>query len=153
LEVGAATTGTNANNTSNAGTGIVWVTKLMWVGATNQPNCVAVAPANCTNTNKFVVLEHIKFGNGTLTTYRNSGVGSFAGARDPQGRVTVDKVTDATAAVPEPYQTSLYNLWQVTNATTNRVALADGQQMYMVEVYFRHTGSFAREGIYSRWFF
>ncbi|MEI9813811.1 MAG: hypothetical protein WDO18_14700 [Acidobacteriota bacterium] len=42
LNVGGATSGTNANNTSNGGNGIVWVSQIRWVGAT-QPARLAKA--------------------------------------------------------------------------------------------------------------
>jgi hypothetical protein len=45
----------------------------------------------------------------------------------------------------------------VTNTTTNRSALADGQIMYVVEGYFTSPdlslGAFQGNGVYARWFF
>lgn len=157
LQVGTGT-GNAADNLGNAGRGVVWVSKLMWIGTTAQSSCQAVLPAACTNTNKFVFLEHIRFGNGTLeTTDRDASVGHPGAARDSFGRITVDVVKTANAAVPEPHQTKLYNLWQVTNATTNRTALADGQIIYLVEGYFQspdlNLGSLSGDGVYARWFF
>jgi Flp pilus assembly protein TadG len=153
LDVGSATSGNNANNTSNAGYGMVWISKVIWVGPTNQPLCQSVVPATCTNANKFVVLEQVRFGKGSLESYRDTTIGHPTAARDTYGRTGQNYVTDATYTVPEPYQTALYNLWQVSTTATARTALVDGQQIYMAEVYFRHAGSFGSNGVYARWFF
>ena len=53
--------------------------------------------------------------------------------------------------------TNADQLWQTTNTTTNRTALADQQIVYMVEVYFKSPdlslGAFRGNGVYSRWFY
>jgi hypothetical protein len=156
LTVGTAT-GNVADNLANSGRGLVWVSKLMWVGTTAEPACQGVLPAACTNANKFVFLEQIQFGNGSLSSERDSSVGHPAATRDQYGAVTVNKVTTATAQVPEPNQTKMYNLWQTTNTTTNRTALVDGQIVYLVEVYFKSPdlslGAFRGNGVYARWFY
>jgi len=156
LQVGTGT-GNVADNVSNSGRGIVWVSKLMWVGTSAQASCQAALPSACTNSNKFVFLEHIRFGNGTLQTEHDASVGHPGAARDSFGRITVDVVKTANAAVPEPYQTKLYSLWQVTNAQTNRTPLSDGQIVYVVEGYFKspdlNLGVFQGRGVYARWFF
>ena len=156
LQVGSGT-GNSADNISNSGRGIVWVSKVMWVGTTAQASCQAALPAACTNANKFVFLEHIRFGNGSLQTEHDASVGHPGATRDMYGRVTDDVVKTASAAVPEPYQTKLYSLWQVSNTQTNRTALADQQVFYMVEVYFKspdlRLGAVQGNGVYARWFF
>ncbi len=156
LQVGSGT-GNVADNISNSGRGIVWVSKVMWVGTTAQASCQAALPATCTNANKFVFLEHIRFGNGSLQTEHDASVGHPGATRDMYGRVTDDVVKTASAAVPEPYQTKLYSLWQVSNTQTNRTALADQQVFYMVEVYFKspdlRLGAVQGNGVYARWFF
>ena len=156
LQIGTGM-GNAADNLANGGNGVIWVSKLMWVGSTAESNCQGVLPASCTNTNKFVFVEHIRFGNGTLETTHDASVGHPGAARDSFGRITANLVTTANATVPEPYQTKLYNLWQVSNTTTNRTALVDGQIMYVVEGYFQSPdlslGAFRGNGVYSRWFF
>lgn len=157
LQVGTGT-GNVADNIANSGRGIVWVSKLMWVGSTAQPSCQAALPAACTNANKFVFLEHIRFGNGALqTSDRDASTGHPGAARDAFGRITVDVVKTASAAVPEPYQTKFYNLWQQSSPATNRTALVDGQIIYVVEEYFKSPdlslGAFRGNGVYARWFF
>lgn len=156
LRVGTSN-GNAADNISNAGRGIVWVSKLMWVGSTTEPSCVSVSPATCTNANKFVFLEHIRFGNGALETERDASVGHPSTARDAFGSIIANRYTTAGAAVPAPYQTKLYNLWQVTSPATGRTPLTDQQIIYLVEVYFQSPdlslGSFQGSGVYARWFF
>lgn len=166
LDVGAATTGTNRDNSNNGGNGIVWVTKLQWIGATNQPICQAALPASCTNANKFVILEKVRFGNkmldsGTSGANPNGSHTTAAGypsvSLDPNGRVTVNEVTSATAQVPEPYQTNLFQIWQTTHTSPAgkalNTALKDGQILYMTEVFFWSQGSMPGKGVYARWFF
>jgi hypothetical protein len=156
LEVGTAT-GNVADNLANSGRGVIWVSKVMWIGDNTSASCVAVSPAACTNANKFVFFEQVNFGNGTLVSERDSSLGHPGAPRDSYGDVTVDKVLTASAAVPEPMQTKLYQLWQVPNSTTNRTALADQRIMYVVEVYFKSPdlslGAFRGNGVYARWFF
>jgi hypothetical protein len=162
LQVGSATTGNDYDNSDNGGNGIVWVTKLQWIGATNQPICQAISPATCTNAGKFVVLEQVRFGNRNLDSATSGAdpnashittAGHPNALPDPYGKTTVDTVQNAAAQVPEPYQTKLYNLWQTTHAGAANTSLADGQFLYMTEVYFRQTGSLAGQGVYARWFF
>jgi hypothetical protein len=156
LEVGSAN-GNAADNIANSGRGIVWVSKLMWVGSMAQPSCQAALPAACTNANKFVFVEHIRFGNGALQSERDASTGHPGATRDVNGRVTGDLVTTANAAVPEPHQSSLYSLWQTSSAETNRTPLSDQQLIYMVEVYFKSPdlslGAVRGNGVYARWFF
>jgi hypothetical protein len=156
LQVGTGS-GNTADNLDNGGRGVLWVSKLMWVGSTAQPSCQAALPAACTNANKFVFLEHIRFGKGALEAERDASVGHPGAARDAFGRITVDVVKTANAALPEPYQTKFYNLWQVSNPTTSNTALADGQIIYVVEGYFKSPdlslGAFQGNGVYARWFF
>jgi len=153
LQVGSGTTGNNPNNVNNGGRGIVWITKLEYIGDTTSPSCIAAGgAAQCTNASKFVVLEQIRFGNGTLEATKDTTAGHPTAARDSQGRVTVDVVKTSSAQVPGTYQTALGALWQGTNPTS-RTPLVDGQVIYMAEVFFLHTGSFAGRGVYARWFF
>ena len=156
LEVGTAS-GNVADNVGNTGRGIVWVSKLQWIGDSNSASCTSVTPATCTNTNKFVFLEHIRFGNGTLQTERDASVGHPSATRDIYGEVQGNKVTTSGAAVPEPNQTKMFQLWQMTSPSTNRTPLSDQQIIYMVEVYFKSPdlslGAFRGNGVYARWFF
>ena len=60
---------------NNTGNGLVTVTQIMYVGATTDPNCVAVGASNCTNTGKFVFTQQVVFGNGTLANASTQGLG------------------------------------------------------------------------------
>jgi hypothetical protein len=146
-----------ADNLANGGRGIVWISKLAWVGASSEPSCQAVLPTACTNANKFVFLERIRFGNGALEAERNSSLGHPSAPRNENGTLTVNTVTDARAAVPEPQQTWLFNLWQAAQPSTGRTPLADGQVLYVVEAYFQSPdltiGAFQGQGVYALWFF
>src|SRR5450432_2660823 len=63
------------SNTGSAGNGIIWVTKIMYVGATTDPYCQQVGAANCVNHDGFVYLQRIVFGNSTLTSQQQSTLG------------------------------------------------------------------------------
>lgn len=158
LQTGSGT-GNVADNLSNGGRGIVWVSKVMWVGDTNSANCQGVVPAACTNTNKFVVTEQIRFGNGNLESIRDTTIGHPTAPRDVNGRVTVDVVRTASAAIPEPQQTKFQQMWQVSNPSLGRAPLGDGQVLYVVEVFFRSpdlniaNGTSGGGGVYARWFY
>jgi len=154
LQVGTGN-GNVADNTGNGGRGIIWVSKLMKVGSNADASCQAALPAACTNVNKFVFLEHIRFGNGSLQAERDASVGHPGANRDIFGRVTDDVVKTASAAVPEPQQSTLYGLWQGTG--NGRTPLADQQVIFMVEVYFQSPdlslGAMSGRGVYARWFY
>lgn len=156
LRVGTGA-GNVADNLGNGGRGIVWVSKLVWVGATSDPTCQSVLPQSCTNANKFVFMEHIRFGNGVLEAERDASVGHPGATRNSSGVITANTITTASAAVPEPYQTRLYNLWQASQPSIGRTPLVDGQILYLVEAYFQSPdltlGSFQGQGVYARWFF
>jgi hypothetical protein len=155
LQVGSAT-GNVADNTGNSGRGIIWVSKLMKVGTQLEASCQAALPAACTNLGKFVFLEHIRFGNGALESERDASVGHPGATRDIFGRITQDVVKTGSAAVPEPQQTVINNMWQ-GNSPASRTPLADQQIVYMVEVYFKSPdlslGELSGRGVYARWFY
>jgi hypothetical protein len=158
LQVGTAT-GNAADNVSNSGRGVVWVSKLMYVGQDTNPrsaSCIAAgAVGQCTNHDKFVFVEHVRFGNGALQTERDAIVGHPGAARDTFGRIVPDVVKTANAAVPDPQQTSIRNQWQIS--TNGRAPLEDKQFIYLVEVYFKspdlNLGALRSNGVYARWFF
>lgn len=157
LQVGTGT-GNVADNLANSGRGIIWVSKIMWVGGTLESSCQGALPAACTNTNKFVFVERIRFGNGTLEAEHPSSLGQPASAnRNSYGVITDNLITNAATQVPEPYQTQLQNLWQVTNAGVGRVPLSDGQIAYVAEGYFQSPdlslGSVQGKGVFARWFY
>jgi hypothetical protein len=143
-------------NTGTTGNGIVWITQVMWVGATTDPNCVAVGAANCTNHNNFVYTQQIVFGNSSLTSQKNTTIGNAVtnGATLSTSGIVSNPVTDATAALPSANQTAMQALWQTTN--NGQTALIDGQVIYITEAYFQTPNiSFGtgNNGVYARYFF
>jgi len=152
LQIGAAFTGNNTANTSNAGDGVVTVTQIMYVGPTTAPNCVAVGAGNCTNHDSFVFTQRMQFGNGTLTTLTQLGNPTTT-AISSQG-IVQSPVTDSGAKLPSSGQNNMTNLWQVNG--NGRAPLQDGQVVYIVEVFFRNTvslGSYPGDGVYAVYYF
>lgn len=157
LEIGTGT-GNIADNLANGGRGIVWISKVMWVGSTLEPTCQTALPASCANAAKFVFLERVRFGNGTLESERSSSLGQpSAATRNEYGVVTNNLALDSRTQVPEPYQSQLQAIWQTSNNGTGQRPLTDGQILYVAEMYFQtpdlSLGSIAGKGVYARWFF
>ncbi len=154
LEIGSSYNGNQADNLGNGGRGVVWVSQVMWVGSTTQPNCQAVGASNCTNHDSFVFTQQIRFGNSTLISEQPSFVGTPTAARSSAG-VVQNPVTASGARLTSTEQSNMQALWQTY--ANGRTPLSDGQAMYMVEVYFQspdlNLGSFPGRGVYARWFF
>jgi hypothetical protein len=157
LQLASSFSGSVRNSDSASGSGLVTVTELMWVGATTDPNCVAVGGASkCTNHNSFVFMQRIQFGNisGLATTYPSSLGNPGSGAVYSSAGVLQNPVTDSNAAVPSPGQSNMQNLWQTTN--NGQAPLVDGQLIYVMEVFFQNPdmlGGFTGPGVYARYFF
>ncbi|MEQ1947896.1 MAG: hypothetical protein ABL995_11945 [Bryobacteraceae bacterium] len=147
---------TNANaNTGSSGDGIIWVTQLLRVGSTTDPQCQGVGAANCTNHDKYVFLQRIKFGNSTLTTKRDSFVADPASAIVGTTGSVSNPVTDSRAQLNAAGQTAVTALFADT--TSGQTPLTDGQVLYVVEGFFQ-TPSFSLNpytvsGIYARYIF
>jgi hypothetical protein len=154
LDIGTSFSGNLQTNTSNSGNGLVTISQVMYVGPTTGTNCVSVGSANCTNHDKFVFLQRIQFGNGTLATTNGSSLGNPGVAGNAYGMIA-NPLTVAGAAVPGSYQTAMSSLWQVN--TGGRSPLVDGQVMYVVETYFKSPdlalGQSDGGGIYARYFY
>ncbi len=157
LQFPAFASGTNnvQANTGSSGDGIIWVTQVMYIGSTTDPNCVAVGAANCTNHDGFVFTQRIVFGNSTLNSTNPSALGDPTGATLTTAGIVQNYVTDATARVAGSGQTNLTSLWQTT--ANGQTPLTDGQVVYVVEGYFQtpylSLGSFTSKGAYARSFF
>lgn len=156
LEVGSSFTGSNAANTGNAGSVIVNLTKIMYVGTTSQATCLSVGTSgsgNCKNANSFVYLQRISFGNSSIT----GAPASLAGT--PNASIQISSagnvsnyLTDTNAQLPAAADTAMDNLWNP--ATAN--GLQDGQVVYLTEMYFDSTSfafGTAGQGIYAKYFF
>ena len=104
------------SNTGSTGDGIVWITQVMYVGATTDPNCVAAGAGNCTNHDSFVFMQRVVFGNGSLSDLPAPAVpwAIPAGATlSSQGSVS-NSVTDVNAKLPAAGQSAMVALWQTT---------------------------------------
>lgn len=144
------------SNTGSTGDGIVWITQVMYVGATTDPNCVAAGAGNCTNHDSFVFMQRVVFGNGSLSTSQHgSSMGDPSGATlSSQGSVS-NPVTDVKAKLPAAGQSAMVALWQTT--ANGQAPLADGQVFYAAEGFFQTPsltlGSNVSQGVSVRSFF
>ena len=123
------------SNTGSSGDGIVWITQVMYVGKTTDPNCTAVGAGNCTNHDSFVFTQRVVFGNGTLATTHPSFVGDPTGATLSSMGSVSNPVTDSGAKLPAAAQTAMTSLWQTT--ANGQQPLTDGQVFYASEGYFQ----------------
>lgn len=144
-----------ATNTGSTGNGIVWVTQIMYVGPTSGTLCSSVGASNCINANSFVYTQQIIFGNSTLTTQKNTTLGSPAGATLSSSGVVANPLTDSHAQLASTYQTAMSSLWQTTS--NGQTSLTDGQVVYIVETFFQtpqlNLGVYTSKGVYARYFF
>lgn len=123
------------SNTGSAGDGIIWITQVMYVGATTDPNCVAAGNGNCTNHDSFVFMQRIVFGSSSLTGQHASSMGDPSGATiSSQGSVS-NPVTDVKAKLPPGGQAAMVALWQTT--ANGQAPLTDGQVFYASEGFFQ----------------
>lgn len=154
LQIGSSYTGNDRNNSDNAGDMLVLLSEIEWVGATTDPQCVAVAPSSC-NSNSFVFQQRIKFGNGTLQAQSPDTAGDPSTTNISNTGVVSSPVKDSLAKLSTAKQTAMQALWQTT--ANGRTPLKDGQIVYMVEVYVQTpgfaTGSFGGGAQYARYFF
>jgi len=149
LQIGASFSGNSATNTGNGGNVLLTLSRIMYVGATTDPNCSAVGASKCTNANSFVFTQQIQFGNGSLANTKPPSFGSPTSSSISSAGVIASPVTDAGAKLSAGAQSSMNSLW--------RTALQDGQVCYVAEFYAQSPdltlGSFAGGGVYARSFF
>jgi hypothetical protein len=144
-------------NTAAPGDGIIWVTQLMYVGATNGAQCTVVGAGNCTNANSFVYTEQIVFGSSTVAAAHPNSLGDAKtnGATLTSAGIVQNPVTDAHAKLPAAAQTAMTSLWQTT--ANGQTALTDGEIIYAVECYFQtggmNLGNYSSNGVSARSFF
>jgi hypothetical protein len=142
-------------NTGTAGDGLVWVSQIMYIGATTDPNCVSVGAGMCTNHDSFVFSQRIVFGNSSLNSVHPSVLGDPTGATIANGGNVQNYVTDSNAQLSSSGEAALNALWQTTS--NGHTPLTDGQVVYVVEGYFQtpslSLGSVTSKGIYARSFF
>ena len=133
------------------------LSKIMWVGTTAEPNCVAVGAANCTNHDKFVFTERIQFGNGTLSGQTPSSLGNpGAGASITTAGVVQNYVTDSNAALPAAAQTAMQSLWQVI-AEGDALLSPTVELCLWLKPTFKpmnfNLGIYTSSGVFARYFF
>jgi hypothetical protein len=156
LQFPAFGNGTNVQaNTGSAGDGLIWVSQIMYIGATTDPNCVAAGAANCTNHDNFVFTQRIVFGNAALYSIHPSALGDPIGATLSNGGNVQNYVTDASAQLSSSGEAAMRALWQTTS--NGQTPLTDGQVVYVVEGYFQtpslSLGNVTSKGVYARSFF
>ena len=144
-----------SSNTGAAGDGLVWVSQIMYIGATTDPHCVTVSASNCTNHDSFVFTQRIVFGNSNLNSVHPSSLGDATGATLTNAGNVQNYVTDSNAQLSSSAETALKTLWQTT--LNGQTPLTDGQVVYVIEGYFQtpslSLGSVTSKGIYARTFF
>lgn len=142
LNIGTSFTGHQYANASNGGNAYVILAEIMYAGATS---CSAL-PANttCTNQNKYVYLQYLKFGNSSVqinSTGVSSSIGTPTASINSYGAVG-DYLTDSGA---------------VAANAGNYISLDDGQVAYVIEAWFAspdlHFAAYPGGGIYTRMFF
>lgn len=143
------------SNTGSTGDGLIWVTKIMYVGATTDPNCAAAGSGNCVNHDSFVYLQRIVFGNSTLISQQQSTLGDASLATIASSGLVQNYLTDAGAKLPGAAQTAMMNLWQTNQ--NGQQPLTDGDVAYVVEGYFQSPSlsisSTSGKGVFARYFF
>jgi hypothetical protein len=148
-------TGNVQSNTGSSGDGMIWITQVMYVGATTDPNCVAAGAGHCTNHDSFVFTQRVQFGNSSLATQHPSSMGDPTGATiSNQGSIS-NPVTDVTAKLPTAGQAAMVALWQTT--ANGQAPLLDGQIFYAAEGFFQTPsltlGNNVSQGVSVRSFF
>lgn len=148
---------TQQTNTGTAGDGVVWVTKLEYVGPTSGSECQNILPASCANHDSFVYTEQMVFGSSTVAAAHPNQIGNAVnnGATLSSGGIVQNPLTSAGAKLPGTAQTAMTTVWQTS--AHGQSPLTDGTIIYAVEVYFQtgsiQLGPYSSQGIYSRSFF
>jgi hypothetical protein len=142
-------------NTGTTGDGLIWVTKVMYVGTTTDPLCASVGAGNCSNHDSFVYTERIVFGNSSLSSQKQSTLGDASMATIGSSGAVRNYLTDTGAQLPGAAQTDMRNLFGTIQ--NGQQPLTDGQVVYAVEGYFRSPSlsisSVSEKGVFARYFF
>jgi hypothetical protein len=150
LNLVVGTTGGYANTSNSTSSGIVTITQIKYVGTSAQTTCSGISPCN---TNSFVYMQRIQFGNGSLATAPVSVAGTpNSGITVNSQGVVANPYGDSTAKLSGTAESGMVALWNA-GATGG---LQDGQTVNLVETYFESTGfSFGSgtHGVYAKFFF
>jgi len=143
------------DDTGTAGDGIIWVSKIMYVGS-----------GGGSNAGNFVWVQRVRIGNSSLITAAHSSV-----LGDPSSVPSADFLADgevdtslvdirnnANAKLGTTGQANMIAQWITPLSPASRTALVDGQYIYIVEGYFQTPqfgmgSSFTSNGVYARYYF
>ena len=143
------------DDTGTAGDGIIWVSKVMYVGT-----------GGGSNAGNFVWVQRIRIGNTSLISTAHSSIlgdpttvpsGDFL----DNGEVdtsAVDYRNNSNDRLGATAQSAMIAQWITPLTPASRTALTDGQYIYVVEGYFQTPqfgmgGNFTSNGVYARYFF
>jgi len=150
------TSGTQTrDDTGTAGDGIIWVSKIMYVGS-----------GGGNNAGNFVWVQRVRIGNKNLIA---GNVASILGdpSSIPSGDFLADGEVDssiidyrnnANDKLGASGQAAMIAMWITPLSPASRTALVDGQVIYVVEGYFQTPqfslgGAYNSNGVYARYFF
>jgi hypothetical protein len=150
------TSGTQTyNDTGTTGDGIIWISKIMYVGT-----------GGGSNAGNFVWVQRIRIGNSSLITAAHASVlgdpTSIPSADFlPDGEVDstqVDYRNNANDRLGATGEAAMIAQWITPLSPASRTALVDGQYIYVVEGYFQTPqfslgGNYVSNGVYARYYF
>jgi hypothetical protein len=143
------------DDTGTSGDGIIWISKIMYVGT-----------GGGSNAGNFVWVQRVRIGNSSLIT---GNVASVLG--DPSSIPSADFLLDGEVdsslidyrnnsndKLGASAQARMIAMWITPLSPASRTALVDGQVVYVVEGYFQTPqfslgGAYNSSGVYARYFF
>ena len=143
------------DDTGTLGDGIIWVSKIMYVGT-----------GGGSNAGNFVWVQRVRIGNSSLITAAHSSIlgdpttipsGDFL-ADGEVDTSQVDYRNNANDKIGTTGQAAMIAQWITPLSPASRTALVDGQVIYIVEGYFQTPqfgmgSSFTSNGVYARYYF
>jgi hypothetical protein len=143
------------DDTGTSGDGIVWISKIMYVGS-----------GGGSNAGNFVWVQRVRIGNSSLISTAHSSVvgdptsipsADFLGDGEIDTS-SVDIRNNANAKLGTTGQANMIAQWITPLSPSTRTALVDGQYIYLVEGYFQTPqfsmgGNYVSNGVYARYYF
>ncbi len=143
------------DDTGTTGDGIVWVSKVMYVGS-----------GGGSNAGNFVWVQRVRIGNSSLITTAHSSIlgdpttvpsGDFL-ADGEVNTSLVDIRNNTNAKLGATGQAAMIAQWITPLSPSSRTALEDGQYIYVVEGYFQTPqfgmgSNFTSNGVFARYYF
>ena len=132
------------DDVGTTGDGIVWLSKVMWVGTG-------------ANANNFVFAQRVRIGNTNLITAQHASLLGNPGAVTYASDGSVNNYrTDTNAVLAAGPAAAMGSVW--ITPPSPRTPLVDGQFVYVAEGYFQtpqlSMGSvYGSQGVFSRYFF